>query len=45
MTIQSILCYKIYSKGDMDSKRLVEFLNEFLLKQKNKLIILDNADC
>ena len=29
----------------MDSNRLIEFLNIFLLEQKNKLIILDNASC
>ena len=40
-----ILSYTIYSKGGMDSNRLIEFLNKFLLEQKNKLIILDNASC
>ena len=29
----------------MDSNRLIEFLNKFLLEQKNKLIILDNTSC
>ena len=29
----------------MDSNRLIEFLNKFLLEQKNKLIILDNPSC
>jgi hypothetical protein len=28
-----------------DSNRLIEFLNKFLLEQKDKLIILDNASC
>ena len=45
MTINGILSYTIYSKGGMDSNRLIEFLNKFLLEQKNKLIILDNASC
>lgn len=45
MTTNGVLSYTIYPKGDMDSNRLVEFLNKFLLKQKNKLIILDNASC
>ena len=45
MTINGILFYTIYSKGDMDSNRLIEFLNKFLLEQKSKLIILDNASC
>jgi transposase len=38
-----ILSYTIYSKGGMNSNRLIEFLNKFLSEQKNKLIILDNA--
>ena len=45
MTISDILSYTIYSKGSMNSNRLIEFLNKFLLEQKNKLIILDNASC
>jgi transposase len=45
MTISGILSYTIYSKGGMDSNRLIEFLNKFLLEQKSKLIILDNASC
>ena len=45
MTISGILSYTIYSKGDMDSNRLIEFLNKFLVEQKSKLIILDNASC
>ena len=45
MTIYGILSYTIYSKGGMDSNRLIEFLNKFLLEQKSKLIILDNASC
>ena len=43
MTTEGILSYTIYSKGGMDSNRLIEFLNKFLSEQKNKLIILDNA--
>jgi len=45
MTINGILSYTIYPKSGMDSNRLIKFLNKFLLKQKNKLIILDNASC
>ena len=45
MTISGILSYTIYPKGGMNSNRLIKFLNKFLLKQKNKLIILDNASC
>jgi transposase len=45
MTTSGILSYTIYSKGGMDRNRLIEFLNKFLLEQKNKLIILDNASC
>ena len=42
MTISGILSYTIYSKGGMDSNRLIEFLNKFLLEQKSKLIILED---
>ena len=45
MTISGILYYTIYSKSGMNSNRLIEFLNKFLSKQKNKLIILNNASC
>ena len=45
MTISGILSYTIYSKGGIDSNRLIEFLTKFLLEQKSKLIILDNASC
>jgi len=45
MTTSGILSYTIYSKSGMNSNRLIEFLNKFLLEQKNKLIILDNASC
>ena len=45
MTTNGVLSYTIYPKDGMDSNKLVEFLNKFLLKQKNKLIILDNASC
>jgi transposase len=45
MTISGILSYTIYAKGGMNSDRLIEFLNKFLLEQKSKLIILDNASC
>ena len=45
MTISGILSHTIYPKGGMDSNRLIEFLNKFLLEQKDKLIILDNASC
>ena len=43
MMTEGILSYTIYSKGGMDSNRLIEFLNKFLSEQKNKLIILDNT--
>jgi hypothetical protein len=46
MIISGILSYtSSYSKGRIDNNRLIEFLNKFLLEQKNKLIILDNASC
>ena len=45
MTINGILSYIIYPKSGMDNNRLIKFLNKFLLEQKNKLIILDNASC
>ena len=45
ITTEGILSYTIYSKGYTDNNRLIEFLNKFLLEQKNKLIILDNASC
>ena len=45
MTISGILSYIIYAKGGINSNRFIEFLNKFLLEQKSKLIILDNASC
>jgi hypothetical protein len=45
MTIHGLLSYTIYAKGGMNSDRLLEFLNKFLLEQKSKLIILDNVSC
>ena len=45
LKLRAILSYTVYSKGGMDSNRLIEFLNKFLLEHKNKLIILDNASC
>jgi hypothetical protein len=45
MTTSGIFSYTIYSKGGLDSNRLIEFLNKFLLEHKSKLIILDNANC
>ena len=38
-----ILFHKIYSKVCLNSERLILFLNNFLPKIKNRLIILDNA--
>ncbi len=32
MTTEGILSYTIYSKGGMDSNRLIKFLNKFLLE-------------
>lgn len=45
MTTEGILFYKIYPKNAMNNKRLIKFLNEFVSTHKNKLTILDNADC
>ena len=45
MTTKSILSYTVYLKSSINSDKLIEFLNRFLLKQKNKLIILDNTSC
>ena len=45
MTINDIFSYTIYAKGGLNSDRLIELLNKFLLEQKSKLIILDNASC
>jgi transposase len=45
MTINGILSYTIYAKSAMNSDILIEFLNKFLLEQKSKLIILNNASC
>ena len=39
MTTKGILSYTIYFKNDINSKRLIEFLNTFLSTTKNKLII------
>jgi hypothetical protein len=40
-----ILFYIIYSKNGMNNKRLVEFLNKFLLTTKNKVIHLSKVGC
>ena len=39
MTISGILFYRIYSKGGMNSNKLITFLNKLLLEQKSILIV------
>ena len=37
-------CYEVYQTGDIDSNRMIDFINKLINgKYKNKLIILDNA--
>jgi len=44
ISTKGVIGYEIYDKGGIDSARLVNFLNKFIVKKyKNKLIILDNA--
>ncbi len=44
ITTKGVIGYEIYDKGGIDSVRLVNFLNTFIVKKyKNKLIVLDNA--
>ena len=44
ISTNGVIGYEIYEKGGINSERLVEFLNKFVLKKyKNKVIILDNA--
>jgi transposase len=44
ISVNGILGYELYEKNGIDSLRLANFLNKFILnKFKNKLIILDNA--
>jgi transposase len=44
ISTKGVIGYEIYDKGGIDSVRLVNFLNKFIVKKyKNKLIILDNA--
>ena len=44
ISIKGCIGYKIYKKGGIDSDRLLDFLNEFIVnKYKKKTIILDNA--
>ena len=42
--LQSVLGWKLYDKGGINSERLYDFLQENITsKYKNKLIIMDNA--
>ena len=44
ISTKGVIGYEIYDKGGIDSVRLVNFLNKFIVKKyKNKLIVLDNA--
>jgi transposase len=44
ITTKGCIGHTIYLKGGIDTNRLTDFLNEFILsKFKNKLIIMDNA--
>lgn len=44
ISIDGVIGYTLYEKGGIDSNRLVEFLETFIInKYKSKLIILDNA--
>jgi len=44
ITTKGVIGYEIYDKGGIDSVRLIDFLNKFIVKKyKNKLIVLDNA--
>ena len=37
-------CYEVYQTGDIDSNRMIDFINKLINgKYKDKLIILDNA--
>ena len=44
ISTNGVIGYEIYEKYGINSKRLIEFMNKFVLKKyKNKVIILDNA--
>ena len=44
ITTKGVIGYEIYDKGGINSERLINFLNKFIVKKyKNKLIIFDNA--
>ena len=44
ISTKGVIGYEIYDKGGIDSVRLINFLNKFIVKKyKNKLIVLDNA--
>ena len=44
ITTKGVIGYEIYDKGGIDSERLINFLNKYIVKKyKNKLIVLDNA--
>lgn len=38
-----VIGFELYEKGGIDSQRLTTFINKYLSKYKNKLIVLDNA--
>lgn len=41
---KGVIEYEVYKKGEIDSKRMVDFINKLINgKYKNKLIILDNV--
>ena len=44
ITTKGVIGYEIYDKDEIDSNRLIDFINKFITgKYKNKLIVLDNA--
>jgi transposase len=46
ITTKGCIGYEIYEKNGIDSNRLINFLEKYIVnKNKNKLIILDNASC
>lgn len=43
ISTHGVIGFELYEKGGIDSQRLTTFINKYLYKYKNKLIVLDNA--
>ena len=45
ISTKGVLEWTLYEKGGSDHLRLIEFLGKVIKNKKNKLILMDNANC